>query len=508
MPTVEMIDMRAGVSGNAQAGDVFARADRGDRRTAGERRADDDAAQPARIFELRGMPVVRRARGVRQLLGDADVSSARPASALPLLRICGAGAVGVPEMRERAYLFSRGRVRRGWRTSCTASFRAARIARLDRDTVTGKRQFEEILQGFREGNFDILVGTQMIAKGHDIPNVTLVGVVSADVGLGMPDFRAAERTFQMLTQVAGRAGRGDLPGIVLMQTINPDHYAIRMAAPQDYQAFYEKELQFRRLMHYPPFTAMANMLVRAEKQEDALRMSAELGQHLTPAPENIEDHGSGGGARAAIEGRVPVSVADQIRRAGKILNELLAPHARFRAGAKMERDGAGDRRGSADADVNAKVKQLRRNLKLLGASSRRGLGLEKRHASGFVGCDRNHRAEAHEIQNFTHARIGSGHHEAAAQCIGYGSINANQEADTGRVDIRDIVKIGQHFAPSAFFDLVGFCAQVVGVQAGGKPPLCAENTDVALVFEIDVHTADSVLWYRTTYMQWTSRSAS
>jgi len=167
-------------------------------------------------------------------------------------------------------------------------FPAARIARLDRDTVTGKRQYETILQAFREGSFDLLVGTQMIAKGHDIPNVTLVGVVSADIGLGMPDFRAAERTFQLLTQVAGRAGRGDLPGIVLFQTINPDHYAIRMAAAQDYQAFYEKELSFRRLMHYPPFTAMANILVRSEKKEVAMRLSAELGRFLTPPPEGLK----------------------------------------------------------------------------------------------------------------------------------------------------------------------------------------------------------------------------
>jgi primosomal protein N' (replication factor Y) len=169
-----------------------------------------------------------------------------------------------------------------------SQFPRARITRLDRDTVTGKRQYEVILQGFREGSYDILVGTQMIAKGHDIPNVTLVGVVSADVGLGLPDFRAAERTFQLLTQVAGRAGRGDLPGIVLAQTINPDHYAIRMAAAHDYQAFYEKELNFRRMMHYPPFTAMANLLVRSEKQEEALRLSAELGRLLTPEPENIK----------------------------------------------------------------------------------------------------------------------------------------------------------------------------------------------------------------------------
>jgi primosomal protein N' (replication factor Y) len=167
-------------------------------------------------------------------------------------------------------------------------FPKARIARLDRDTVTGKRQYETILQGFREGNYDILVGTQMIAKGHDIPNVTLVGVVSADVGLGMPDFRAGERTFQLLTQVAGRAGRGSLPGIVLVQTINPDHYAIRFAAAHDYQGFYEKEIHFRRMMRYPPFSAMANVLVRAEKQEAAMRMSSELGMTMTPTPENLK----------------------------------------------------------------------------------------------------------------------------------------------------------------------------------------------------------------------------
>jgi primosomal protein N' (replication factor Y) len=167
------------------------------------------------------------------------------------------------------------------------SFPTARIARLDRDTVTGKRQYETILNDFREGNYDLLVGTQMIAKGHDIPNVTLVGVVSADIGLGMPDFRAAERSFQLLTQVAGRAGRGSIPGIVLVQTINPDHYAVRLAAAQDYQAFYEKELHFRRMMHYPPFSAMANILVRSEKKEMAMRMSSELGHRLLPPPEQI-----------------------------------------------------------------------------------------------------------------------------------------------------------------------------------------------------------------------------
>jgi len=166
-------------------------------------------------------------------------------------------------------------------------FPKARIARMDRDTVSGRRDYETILHGFRNREFDLLVGTQMIAKGHDIPNVTLVGIVNADVGLGLPDFRAAERTFQLLTQAAGRAGRGGLPGTVLLQTINPEHYAIRFAAEQDYGKFYTKEIEFRRLMRYPPFSALANLLVRHPSQEEALRMSGELGQFLTPPPDGV-----------------------------------------------------------------------------------------------------------------------------------------------------------------------------------------------------------------------------
>jgi primosomal protein N' (replication factor Y) len=166
-------------------------------------------------------------------------------------------------------------------------FPRARIARMDRDTVTTKRHYESILQGFREKSFDILVGTQMIAKGHDIPNVTLVGIVSGDIGLGLPDFRAAERTFQLLTQAAGRAGRGDLPGQVIIQTINPDHYAIECAAAQDYARFYAKEIEFRRFMRYPPFAALANVVLRHEKQEEALRMSGEVANLLEPPPANM-----------------------------------------------------------------------------------------------------------------------------------------------------------------------------------------------------------------------------
>ncbi len=164
---------------------------------------------------------------------------------------------------------------------------SARIGRLDRDSASGKGAFERILHGFREGDIDILVGTQMIAKGHDIPNVTLVGVVLADIGLSLPDFRAAERSFQLLTQAAGRAGRGDLPGRVIIQTLNPEHYAIRFAVQQDYAAFYRKEIEFRKWLRYPPFAVLANVMVRAEKQEDALRMATQLGHVLMPAPEGI-----------------------------------------------------------------------------------------------------------------------------------------------------------------------------------------------------------------------------
>ncbi len=164
---------------------------------------------------------------------------------------------------------------------------AARIARLDRDSTSAKGAFERVLQAFREGEIDILVGTQMIAKGHDVPNVTLVGIVLADIGLSMPDFRAAERSFQLLTQAAGRAGRGDTPGRVIVQTLNPDHYAVRFAAQQDYEDFFKKEIEFRKWLRYPPFAALANVLVRAEKQEDALRMATELGFVLNPAPPGI-----------------------------------------------------------------------------------------------------------------------------------------------------------------------------------------------------------------------------
>ena len=214
------------------------------------------------------------------------------------------------EMRQRPHSIPGHRFRaRGRRAA--PHLPVSRIARLDRDSASGKGAFENILREFRDGDIDILVGTQMIAKGHDIPNVTLVGVVLADIGLSMPDFRAAERSFQLLTQAAGRAGRGDTPGHVIIQTLNPDHYAIRFAAEQDYEGFYKKEIEFRKWLRYPPFAAFANVLVRAEKQEEALRMATQLGYLLNPPPEGIRVMGPA--EAPVLRGEERISLSDSVQ---------------------------------------------------------------------------------------------------------------------------------------------------------------------------------------------------
>jgi primosomal protein N' (replication factor Y) len=157
-------------------------------------------------------------------------------------------------------------------------FPGARIGRMDRDTVRSRADMERMLARLHSGEINLLVGTQMIAKGHDIHGVTVVGVVGCDHALGLPDFRAAERVFQLLTQVSGRAGRGDAPGRVVVQTYHPDHYAIRFAAKHDYNGFVEKELQYRRWMHYPPNTVLANVVLQSQKLEEASAWAARLGK--------------------------------------------------------------------------------------------------------------------------------------------------------------------------------------------------------------------------------------
>jgi primosomal protein N' (replication factor Y) len=159
----------------------------------------------------------------------------------------------------------------------------ARVGRLDRDAIRRKGALAALLSRFRDGHIDVLVGTQMIAKGHDFPRVTLVGVVSADVGLGLADFRASERTFQLLTQVAGRAGRGDEPGEAIVQTLYPDHYSIQLACRQDYPAFFEKEMVFRRAMRYPPLLSIVNTVVRSPTFHGAMADAADLAQRLRTA---------------------------------------------------------------------------------------------------------------------------------------------------------------------------------------------------------------------------------
>ena len=156
------------------------------------------------------------------------------------------------------------------------AFPTARVARVDRDTVRRKGSLVAVLERVARREVDVLIGTQMIAKGHDFPECTLVGVISADVGLGLADFRAAERTFQLLTQVAGRAGRGERPGQAIIQSLVPEHYSVRLACDQDYRAFYDKEIEFRRAMLYPPQVSMVNVVVRGRTFNEAIDGAQEL----------------------------------------------------------------------------------------------------------------------------------------------------------------------------------------------------------------------------------------
>ncbi|MGC8667097.1 MAG: primosomal protein N' [Chthonomonadales bacterium] len=156
----------------------------------------------------------------------------------------------------------------------------ARIARMDRDTTARKGAHAAILNAFRRGEVNVLIGTQMVAKGLDFPDVTLVGVVSADTSINMPDFRAAERTFQLVTQVAGRSGRGDEPGRVLVQTFDPEHYSLQMAASHDYEGFYRREIAFRDELRYPPFARLANLVCFDESASHAQAKAVLLAEAL------------------------------------------------------------------------------------------------------------------------------------------------------------------------------------------------------------------------------------
>ncbi|HWA83110.1 MAG TPA: primosomal protein N', partial [Fimbriimonadaceae bacterium] len=163
-------------------------------------------------------------------------------------------------------------------------FPHARVARLDRDVARRKGALEEILAAFRSGDIHILVGTQIVAKGLDFPNVTLVGVIAADISLNLPDFRASERTFQLLSQVAGRAGRGHAPGEVVIQTFNPQHVAVMAAQSHDYLGFFEALRQERESAGYPPYRRLVNIVLSGEHREAVVRAGEEIVQSLKSMP--------------------------------------------------------------------------------------------------------------------------------------------------------------------------------------------------------------------------------
>jgi len=191
----------------------------------------------------------------------------------------------------------------------------ARVARLDRDTAGRRGAVESVLRRLASGELDVLIGTQMVAKGHDFPGVRLVGVVNADLGLHLPDFRAAERTFQLLTQVAGRAGRGALPGRVVFQTWAPDHYAIRPAAAHDYERFYAEERSQRERLRYPPFGQLALVRIAAADESAARDAAARLAETARAAA------GAGG---PEVLGPAPAPIA---RLRGQYRFQLLLKHA-------------------------------------------------------------------------------------------------------------------------------------------------------------------------------------
>lgn len=210
-------------------------------------------------------------------------------------------------------------------------FPAARILRYDRDTVGKRGSHEVFFSTFAEGKADVLIGTQMVTKGLDVASVTLVGAVSADSALGLPDFRAAEHTFQLLTQVAGRAGRHHLPGKVIIQTYNPGHYAIQAAAKHDYESFYRREIEHRRELGYPPFSRLISLLVAGKEEKKAAKAAEDIGDFLVkripsgvlgPAPAAISRLRGEWRYRVLLKGE---NLEEMRRAAAETLDKVVIP---------------------------------------------------------------------------------------------------------------------------------------------------------------------------------------
>ncbi|MGD9184868.1 MAG: primosomal protein N' [Desulfobacterales bacterium] len=210
-------------------------------------------------------------------------------------------------------------------SSVAELFPAARVARMDRDTTSRRGAIVRILKDLRRRRIDILIGTQMVAKGHDFPLITLVGILCADLSMSFPDFRAGERTFQLLAQVAGRAGRGDRPGKVILQTYNPEHFSIRAAQNQDFRAFYQQEIVFRRALKYPPFSRIIQLKIagRDKPQTETLARSLgeacrRLGQQDEVLRKSVEVMGPIEAALARIAGKYRWQILLKGQRAGTL----------------------------------------------------------------------------------------------------------------------------------------------------------------------------------------------
>ena len=216
-------------------------------------------------------------------------------------------------------------------------FKEARIARMDRDTTTRKGAILKLLRGLKHNTIDILIGTQMVAKGHDFPSITLVGIICADLSLSFPDFRAGERTFQLLAQVAGRAGRGDRPGRVILQTYNPEHFCIAAARKQDFKSFYRQEINFRRTLNYPPFARMIQLKISGKNPQytaDHARLIGDLcrtlKQNKSELYQSVEIMGPIEASLTRIAGRYRWQIllkGSSARPLHQFVNELMADGA-------------------------------------------------------------------------------------------------------------------------------------------------------------------------------------
>ena len=299
LPTVEIVDMRQQVGGRQKPGAVS------DRLLIALKRVVEQQEQAILLLNRRGFARVALCQtcGVVMRCPSCTVPMIYHASSQTLLcHYCGAQQP-IPEICpscQKGYLRLRGAGTERIESELHRLFPASGIGRMDTDTTKGRESHRKFYESIKARQINLLVGTQMVAKGLDLPQVTLVGVVSADTALNLPDFRAGERTFDLLTQVAGRAGRGDRPGQVLIQTYCPTHYAIQAASRHDYQAFYRAEIQMRRRLKLPPFVHFVELTVQGSRRERvrdaAQRLKDVLAAHvgsasiklLGPAPHRIE----------------------------------------------------------------------------------------------------------------------------------------------------------------------------------------------------------------------------